>query len=1057
MESLLLSNALPKSIYTENPQIVAGATVVLHEVKTNYILHLTDTQTLTIDTSQLSNKANLYEMSFNLVIDSDGHYVINFQDCNLLQLEFYRGISELKFTYQTGFNSWKIEIVRYGGIAPTLSRVGLKYRREFFLSPCLQDDIYLLFEYCTSIGQVVGNYKKIFQGNDIYYTAVSLNPFLLTQVAIHTVNQTYTNDALPGTMEIYGSNDFTNWQLIYSNNNLDLNNHLSDVLLYTPDVIRPYKNFKFHFTHSENKPNTALCPMSLIGIGSELLYSGAMQPFPNTTAAIGGYEINVNTADGISFADSTNAYGATKMNGISMTRSSGDTPWKITYTYPSAVRPYGFRIERWGTQTSTTPNWFAWYGSDDGTNWDKAIELNGDITLNSRDTNFVDYMGDFGSAKRYWQFRVLSCVDASSNKTMFGELYPFVPEYQYAIFQSIVPVMMSNEQDGYTVSASSATSGYAYYMYDRNDNTYCEGTFSNGEWSTTIDMGDDVCICGLEIKSTESETDRAPMNFKIQGSADGSDWTDLSTQTLGSTYWVDRVNCTGTFEFDNETSYQYYRILVTATAQGTYVRIAEIGWTTIGRELVNPVPYQKIGYLVPVMTSNSQDGYIATGSSVWQASDQPYKLFNRDSTSIWASEDTTDPQWVQIQLPEAQKCNYVKLTSRKDYYASSNYGQAPTAFTIQGSNDGTNWDVLTTQTGISWTSVGQTKEFALPGATAYSYYKIVMTARQSGDVYSFGSLDFVYELKKKSLVPTMSSNSQNGYTVSASDVSTGQAYYLFDSSTTNCCAFGTANQDSYVTVQLPTAQICNFMTIYPYYNNYSPLSFSIQASNDGETYNTLESFTVQNWADRKPEQFPFANSTPYLYYRFATVGAWSLSQIELYNDPRREYSLVPIMHNNTQDGYIASASSEWPAQDTSQSTAYAYKAFNGAVTSAHDSWQTSDSQKSDSSGYISDVWLQIQMPTAKVCNYFTLCPRRDYSNTVGRVPRDFTIVGSNDGTNWTELLNVTGTNTYTDDKSWELNNTTAYSYYRMNVTRIYNSNTNCSLGAVYYEYLPSNI
>lgn len=69
----------------------------------------------------------------------------------------------------------------------------------------------------------------------------------------------------------------------------------------------------------------------------------------------------------------------------------------------------------------------------------------------------------------------------------------------------------------------------------------------------------------------------------------------------------------------------------------------------------------------------------------------------------------------------------------------------PKTWTFEGSNDGSSWTTLDTQTGILWPTPGQTQAFAFSNSTAYLYYRINVTAAQTGhDGYlSIADMSFV--------------------------------------------------------------------------------------------------------------------------------------------------------------------------------------------------------------------------------------------------------------------------------------------------------------------------
>ncbi|MDN5205257.1 PKD domain-containing protein [Fulvivirgaceae bacterium BMA10] len=79
-------------------------------------------------------------------------------------------------------------------------------------------------------------------------------------------------------------------------------------------------------------------------------------------------------------------------------------------------------------------------------------------------------------------------------------------------------------------------------------------------------------------------------------------------------------------------------------------------------------------------------------------------------------------------------------------------------------------------------------------------------------------------------------------------------------------------------------------------------------------------------------------------------------------------------------------------------------------------------------------WIQIQLPSAKITNKLTITSAND---DFGRDPENFSLKGSNDGTNFNTLGSWTG-QAFTarfQKKEWTFSNTTAYTYYRLEITK----------------------
>lgn len=101
-------------------------------------------------------------------------------------------------------------------------------------------------------------------------------------------------------------------------------------------------------------------------------------------------------------------------------------------------------------------------------------------------------------------------------------------------------------------------------------------------------------------------------------------------------------------------------------------------------------------------------------------------------------------------------------------------------------------------------------------------------------------------------------------------------------------------------------------------------------------------------------------------------------------------------------------------------------------------WQSADT--------IMPHWVKLDLGdgTPQIVNQFRLT---NMGGLEGYAPKDFTIEGSNDDSNWTVLKTVTGAsydpdNTGTLAEAYNFVNTTAYRYYKINVTKNYEESAN---------------
>ncbi len=107
----------------------------------------------------------------------------------------------------------------------------------------------------------------------------------------------------------------------------------------------------------------------------------------------------------------------------------------------------------------------------------------------------------------------------------------------------------------------------------------------------------------------------------------------------------------------------------------------------------------------------------------------------------WGSEylvSVPAPWWWMIELVDPIAFVRVDLTNAIGYSADM-----PSDFTIEGSTDNSNWDILYTAAGEVW-DIAETKSFTLSTTGIYKYYKIKMTAPQT-DYKTIGEIDFYFE------------------------------------------------------------------------------------------------------------------------------------------------------------------------------------------------------------------------------------------------------------------------------------------------------------------------
>lgn len=143
-------------------------------------------------------------------------------------------------------------------------------------------------------------------------------------------------------------------------------------------------------------------------------------------------------------------------------------------------------------------------------------------------------------------------------------------------------------------------------------------------------------------------------------------------------------------------------------------------------------PPSSLVNLIPLMTSQTTPSGIASSSPLDTLYPEPaFHAMDRDTNSVWLSQWAYSSPWIQYQFPTAQVVLGYSIT-----YTFIYDDRMPTDWILQGSNNGSDWTTLDTQTGESfpipddWYEY-QKKIFLISNTTAYSYYRITITSHHN--------------------------------------------------------------------------------------------------------------------------------------------------------------------------------------------------------------------------------------------------------------------------------------------------------------------------------------
>ena len=151
--------------------------------------------------------------------------------------------------------------------------------------------------------------------------------------------------------------------------------------------------------------------------------------------------------------------------------------------------------------------------------------------------------------------------------------------------------------------------------------------------------------------------------------------------------------------------------------------------------------------ITPEMTADDAPSPNVVSASTSDATLRAWKAFSHvvePYTNGWATTGASTG-WLKFDLGSGN--SGIVETYTVTCGDGSNLNRAPKTWTLQGSNNDADWDVLDTQTNVPvWTALGEMRTYSISSSADYRYYKLDITSSQGGSYLTVGELELIEAL-----------------------------------------------------------------------------------------------------------------------------------------------------------------------------------------------------------------------------------------------------------------------------------------------------------------------
>jgi len=250
-----------------------------------------------------------------------------------------------------------------------------------------------------------------------------------------------------------------------------------------------------------------------------------------------------------------------------------------------------------------------------------------------------------------------------------------------------------------------------------------------------------------------------------------------------------------------------------------------------------------------------------TGSSQIGNHEGPRWVFDNRTDTKWLTANGFPTGWVQFEFlnNQAFAINSYAITSANDAA-----GRDPKAWTLLGSNDGTNWTTVDTRSNESFVARFQRRLFKCTNTTAYRIYRLNVTQNNGDSTMQFAELELIENGIPRTAYYQFSWSSEfkgeeGGKLVL--DKNINSKWLTGGGNTTGWLQYQFLGKGAYAINQYAITSANDSP-------DRDPKNWTLQGSHDGTIWYPLDTRTNETWTDRFQRRvFEFNNAIAYSYYK----------------------------------------------------------------------------------------------------------------------------------------------------------------------------------------------